>query len=539
MQSVPPATPDARSRLLQHIEDRLASVVSGEALDFPIINVHGAPGIGKTSMLRRIREQSSHSLAIVEWDASVGDTTNLQSISHPLRRLLAALRPYRHANNHEPLLVLLDSLNDIAFWKEVQAQAINPLLRRGNVLIICFSRAPLFWHFWEIRDKCEVIQLYAFSLAETEQFLRAYDRELLAHTAYHLTLGYPWALVQLLRRLDDDFDNSEPQHDEPFDLDQLSPSAAAITAEIGLLRLVDVPLMERLLHHFLPHTTNPPTRSELYATLSELRSNDMFIPYRRDRRAYRLRRILRHTVAQKQQQADYAGYLERCEYIAQSYVTQLNAQPITGVAALIEWLYISTELLNERPTTQWMEEFQSLLSIPKLDLPTAVALLLEDSEVLSKLRAAKLLDYVKTSIRAMLDPKAHIPIGLEFRFSREAIVRPLFEEISSGIPIQGIQRYIDDIFLLIIQTEEPFDGAWLYEQLERQASEPLAINRRYIDEILTLLNLRGFLNYNAANSTYQVDSDQLLRSLMIPQELTVTPEAHINHIHKRQERQHE
>src|SRR5690606_16778588 len=116
---------------------------------------------------------------------------------------------------------------------------------------------------------------------------------------------------------------------------------------------------------------------------------------------------------------------------------------------------------------------------PQARSATAVALLLEDSEVLSKLRAAKLLDYVKTSIRAMLDPKAHIPIGLEFRFSREAIVRPLFEEISSGIPIQGIQRYIDDIFLLIIQTEEPFDGAWLYEQLERQASDPLAINRRH------------------------------------------------------------
>lgn len=536
-QNAAPLALDARSQILEHIVGNLDALAHKQELPQPIINLHGAPGIGKTSLLRRIRERCAEDYTVIAWDATSGDSREASRLAHPLRRLLAALRPHRQRSSAgRPLLLLLDNLNDITFWKEVQEQVINPLLKRDDVLIVCASRAPLFWHFWEIRERCAMIQLYAFSEAETEQFLRGYDRELLAHTAYKLTLGYPWALVQLLRRLDDDLDEAEPRPEEPFDLDRLSPDVRAITMVVGLIRLVDVPLMERMLQRFLPDLAAQGTRNDLYAALAELRATQLFYPYRRDRQAYRLRRALRHAVATQLCQSDKPRYREICSELAQAYRAQLREQPITGVAALIEWIYFSTEQLADRAPESWLQEARELLATGNLDLPTVVALLHEDSEVLGKLRAAGLLEDVKAAIRARLDDKADIPIALEFRFSRDAIVRPLFEDITSGLPIQGVQKYIDDIIQLIVQTDAPFNAAWLHDQLTGQFSGALPVTQRHVDEILTLLNLRGFLAYDAEEGSYSPDPDRLLRALAAPQLIAKTPEAHISQKTERQEK---
>jgi hypothetical protein len=533
-QKAAPAALDARSLILQRIVVDLDTLAHQQELPLSIINLHGAPGIGKTSLLRRVRERCTEDYTVVAWDASSGDSG--ENLAHPLRRLLATLRPHRRRSSAgRPLLLLLDNLNDITFWKEVQEQVINPLLKRDDVLIVCASRAPLFWHFWEIRERCATLQLYAFSEAETEQFLHGYDRELLAHTAYKLTLGYPWALVQLLRRLDDDLDEAQPQLEEPFDLDRLSPDVRAITMVVGLVRLVDVPLMERMLQRFQPDLAAQGTRNDLYAALAELRAQQLFYPYRRDRQAYRLRRALRHAVATQLCQSDETRYREICDELAQAYRAQLREQPITGVAALIEWIYFSTELLTQRAPESWLQEAQELLATGNLDLPTVVALLHEDSEVLGKLRAAGLLEDVKAAIRARLDDKADIPIALEFRFSRDTIVRPLFEDITSGLPIQGVQKYIDDIIQLIVQNDSLFNAAWIHEQLKSQSSSALPVTQRHVDEILTLLNLRGFLAYDAEEGNYSSDPDRLLRALTMPQLIAKTPEAHISQKTKRQE----
>lgn len=536
-QHTAPPAPDARSAILKRIVDDLDTLARRQELPRPIINIHGAPGIGKTSLLRRVRERCGESYPLVAWDASGGDSSEPGGLGHPLRRLLAALRPHgRPDGAGRPLLLLLDNLNDIGFWKQVQEQVIKPLLKRDDVLIVCASRAPLFWHFWEVRERCATQPLYAFSEAETEQFLRGYDRELLTHAAYKLTLGYPQALVQLVRRLDDDLDEVEPRPEESFDLDRLSPATRAIAMVVGLARLVDVPLMERMLLRFQPASAAQGRRNDLYTTLIELRSQHLFYPYRRDRQAYRLRRALRQAVAAQLYAEDPEHYLEICDYLAQSYQEQLREQPVTGAAALIEWIYFSTERLAGGASAGWLEQARRLFATGKLDLPTVVALLHEDSELLGKLRAAGLLEGIKAIVRDYLDDRAGIPLGLEFRFSRDEIVRPLFEDISASVPIQGVQQYIDDILQLIAETDAPFDAAWLHEQLYRLADRALPVTQQHVDDILTLLNLRGFLTYDSERCSYCADPDQLLRSLATPLTTPKTPEAHINAKTERQEK---
>jgi hypothetical protein len=528
---------DARSTILQRIVDDMDTLARHQELPQPIINIHGAPGIGKTSLLRRVRERCAEAYPVVIWDAASGDSTKPTGPAHPLRRLLAALRAYSQRDSAgRPLLLLLDNLNNIPFWKQVQEQVIKPLLRRDDVLIVCASMAPLFWHFWEIRERCATLQLYAFSEAETEDFLRGYDRELLAHAAYKLTLGYPWALVQLVRRLDDDLDEAEPRPDEPFDLDNLSPDTRVIAMVVGLVRLVDVPLLERMLLHFRPKSGTQNTRSKLYAALAELRSQHLFYPYRRDRQAYRLRRALRHAVAAQLCINGRKRYLTFCGYLVQAYQEQLREQPITGVAALIEWIYFSTEPLTAAAAAGWLQEARELFAISNLDMPAVVALLHEDSEVLSKLRTAGLLEDVKAIIREHLDDTAEIPLGLEFRFSRDALVRPLFNDITTSVPIQGVQKYIDDLLRLIAQAGGPFNAAWLHEELNHHADAALPVTSRHIDDILTLLNLRGFLVYDPKLLSYSADPNQLVRTLTVPQPTAKTPDAHISEKTEHQEK---
>jgi hypothetical protein len=169
-------------------------------------------------------------------------------------------------------------------------------------------------------------------------------------------------------------------------------------------------------------------------------------------------------------------------------------------------------------------------------MPAVAALLHEDSELLGKLRAAGLLEGLKAIVREQLDPLADIPLGLEFRFSRDEIVRPLFEAISTSVPIQGVQKYIDDILQLIAQTDAAFDAAWLYDQLNRRTDGGLPVTQQHVDDILTLLNLRGFLTYDSERRSYCSDPDQLLRSLAAPITASKTPEAHINQKTERQEK---
>jgi hypothetical protein len=504
-----------RSALLHRIASKRDALARGETLPRPLLNLHGAHGIGKSEALRQIRARFGPTNTVLFRFGPAG----LDDLLRLIEPLLAVPAP------GEPPLVLLDDLDDLPEWRRVQEEVVKPLLR-GRVVVVCASSAPLFWHLWELEEQCDTVQLYGFGEEDVAALLASHDRELLARTVYQLTFGYPLVLRRLLERLEGANDEPAPQ---PLIPPQLDDDERRLATYAGMLRTVDVPLLEVLAEAL---ELAPAPGAGLHELLAQLFQHGFFSAARRGLPPYRPRRNVREALAAQVRAADPPGYQRVCRLLAEYYAAKLIAQPVTEAGALDEWLYYSTELMGDGALDpdEWRATFEHLLGALTVSVPLFAELFHQDGELIDRLRTAGLLAEVKHQIRARLPEGELIPLAGPLQQPLAEVLATIREAIDHELSVRELQPYVKDILALALEVEAEFSADLIHRQLSERL--PGAPSRRQVENALAFLNQLGYLSYDAQRRTYR--AEEALRTLAAPARLRTDPSRYLETLARRE-----
>lgn len=225
-----------RETVLELVKQRIHKIEEQYELPRLIVNVHGLVGIGKTCLVRQIftyfnehaypvillnfdhQEQPAHQECVRSWsevlntlrkhpclaripntiESTQGDEQSIESLS------IISCESDDFAQRIEegkPLLLLLDALDDLPYWKWVQEHVIKPLLDQQRTLVVATSQSPVFWHFWELREQSTPTSLESFSLEETQTYLQQFGKADIADEVYRITGGYPMGLDYIVHEI--------------------------------------------------------------------------------------------------------------------------------------------------------------------------------------------------------------------------------------------------------------------------------------------------------------------------------------------------
>jgi hypothetical protein len=538
-----------RADIIGTVGKRLQNIKSKHPVDHPILNIHGISGMGKSWLIKKLAEEFRSKYAVVRLSFDVADKRDNRILSW--REIITHLRripaledlpidvsaegrsnlPSEGGVIHEirellfdqgPVLLLLDAMDDLADWKWVQEQIIKPLLEERQALVICTSQSPLFWHFWEVREQCEQILLPPLTLEETRAWLAKSRRELLAEAAHKLTQGYPLMLSKLIALLKQaNKHDSDEQDDSEINLFQyeFSPEVEKVLLTIGVMRRIEIPLMEQVLQKFLPEY-NENNRSILLLTLVAARGQKFFKS--RTGTSDQFKSSLRKAVNKElfDSESGRKRYYDICAYLAEQYSQRVKEQPKTEVESLLEWLYFSTEVQDAESweAESWEYELETLfhevrqvwvisqeLSVSSSPDSTLIALFHEDDELMNKLTPEQF-DKVIAQMRNLLAGAGQqIPMATLFA----SACSDTFEEISSRLQPDTRMHTLKDQLessIRFLAQDDAFDVDYLQTRIQPTESNPGDVSRRGITDDMMLLMSRGLLTYDRRERKYSVNS---------------------------------
>lgn len=560
------ATQVERITMLQELQtylDQLKS--SSDGIPTIIVNLYGITGIGKTILNSQIFERFRQDYPVIWLDFDPNRASPLKSDPVPVTEVLEQLRsisalqylpdtielpdgtsaspePIRftttglHNCETSPLIIILDHLDDLRYWKWLQEKIIKPLLDQQRVLIICSSQSPLFWHFWELREICNLYPVEPFSPTETQAFLGAFGAErlaeLLAQSAQIALHGYPLGLYHMLRVFGiipadaDRTDESTPANalGDTIDwlnrLHDMSEMTQIILRYAGLLRRIEVPVIQDILDMVQPgwHGTHTVHQVLLEQVLPELREQQCLLPYERQQ-PYRLLLPLRYTLDEQLRHEEPERYRQICHRLEQIYYERFYAQPMNNAPLLNEWLYFSTVAehgLYTLEPARWDRRVQDLFERARLPGKQIATLLYKDQELLSRLHTAGLWSRIQQLLHKHISTSApdHPLLNeTELVQLRRQLLRRLNQEppLDTIQPIGELERFLDTIARLeIARLESDFALRDLIAYLRERSIQP--DNPAVIQDRVALLHSCGILTYDRGKRTYRLND--LIRILM-------------------------
>ena len=397
--------------VIEQIQTCLQTLQAGAELDTPLFNLYGLAGLGKTFVLQQLYDmcQKEYAQCDVVWldfdlkdvrpidpaavqsyplslertpwqavaaqlqvhpdlsDSFQGEIKLDNGVSQTLDQLVDILfAQAAQPGSSRPLLLLLDSLDNLLYWKWLQAQLIKPLFEQQRTLIVCTSRVKLNWQFWELRERCLHQELEPFTLEETQDFLGHHHAAPLAETVQDLTGGYPLVIGHFVGQINTLASSEAARIAMRKTIDALSPETHLIFEHVGLLRRMHVAAMQHLL---VEDWRKPENHRRLHQALAEMRSSEIIhtSPDTFERFAPAARELI-------QQDLEPTAYLQRCNDIAQYYYKQAWKHPKHDADALIEWLYFSTDQLTGEQNgmyTEWQSQltglFERILQVVKAE----------------------------------------------------------------------------------------------------------------------------------------------------------------------------
>lgn len=363
--------PIPRTGIIRDIEARLEHLQADD-LDFPIVNMHGIAGMGKTVALKQLSTAVGDTYSVIwlnfarpishDHNAIALDASPVVSLDIALKTLEEVFEELRDQldppeGNYElqveytlsqgsnaVRLLLLDGLDDLPLWRWLQESVIKPLVEEDtHTLILCASQAPLFWDFWELRDQCEPYELQPLSDAEINAFLEPYhlSAKLMGDTIKNYTQGYPLAVHTLAEQLVGSSSNSQEMIDLPG---TLSDAELTVLETVGVIRLLEGDVLRTLLEQF-GHPKSD-VNKVMISLLAKLKSARLLREARLGQ-PEQLTRELRNTVRSRISQERYQ---QLCDALAEIYKLRAIQRPKTALYACIEWLYFAT--CTWQPTEQ-------------------------------------------------------------------------------------------------------------------------------------------------------------------------------------------
>lgn len=574
-----------RSAMLQDLQkylDQLKETTDG--IPATIVNFYGITGIGKTILNSQIFKRFRQDYPLIWLDFDPERTSPLKSNPVPLTEAMEQLRSISalrylpdtirlpdgttaspedinlrfialNVQKHEtsPLIIILDHLDDLTYWKWLQEEIIKPLLDQQRVLIICSSQSPLFWHFWELREICELHDIKPFSTTETQAFLRTSGAELLAQSAQIALQGYPLGLDHMLKVLE--IIPAEADHPDAFNLanapddtidwlnrlNDMSDMTRTMLRYSGLLRRIEVPVIQNILDMVQPgwHGSHTVHQVLLEQVLPELREQQCLLPYQRQQ-PYRLLLPLRYILDEQLRHEEPERYRQICQSLEQTYYERFRARPIDNAPLLNEWLYFSTVAdhgLYALDPDRWHRRVQHLFERARLPGKQIATLLYKDHELLSRLHTAGLWSRMQQLLIQHIDTTSHDrPLLNETELVR--LRRQLFERLSQEPPLDEkllpgeLERLLDTIARLgsdfalqdLIaysrqQSVQPVIPAVLQEspalvlgEVNTESVQPVI--PAVVQDKVALLHSCGILTYDRDTRRYRLND--LIRILVKP-----------------------
>lgn len=541
-----------------------------------ILNMHGIPGIGKTVLCEQIFERFQTSHSLIWLDFKPLHSTQAPRPAVPLSEAIEQLWQlpiyeyipdtilfrdgseqyakyqevfFRCANlDHptKPFLLLLDHLDDILYWKWVQNEIIKPLIKEHSALVITTSQALLFWDFWELYEICQPYAIGRFTETEITALLHQTNRELLVGSYQALTYGYPMQIQQAQAFLEPGDKPAPPLQVLPEELreklDALDPTSRLVFSYTGLLRRLEVEVMQEILDVEIPkwRTTSTPHNVLLGKVLPALTTHNCLEPYRR-KQAYWVKPALRQALDDHLRTTEPERYQRIRHLIRQIYARRFMEKPIDNVQSLNEWLFFSlAELSGETPATPETrpeaepeaERCPVLLSqmLKRASVPgmRVAVLLYRDTELVGKLHASGLLTTIQQMMNKYLGNKylgndEQQPPPLLNDSERQRYKRDFIRKLSNQYPLTKIQndipgdRYnpggLSTLFDAITAMGEPFDLNSLYAYLKEWLETP--IQRDHVYDALILMESSALINYDPSQRTYSL-SDSVRTQIAPP-----------------------
>lgn len=554
-----------RTSILQRVEERLQDLEDPrEVVEFPIINLHGIPGIGKTYVVRQLYAalEARYTVVWLGFDpaelkrTSEADRPAIMPLAEAIAMLeqLPALQgqlelpeDYAAINvfcrvtpiQDRPLLLLLDALDDLPLWKWVQEAIIKPLCEQQRTVVVCTSQSPLFWDYWELRDQCEEHLLDVFDTGEIRQYLE--QRGLanlhpLIDTISDYTNGYPLAVSNFADEIVKQTVSDGEQEARRALLDTFSDDEWKLLGYIGVVRLAECGVMRELLRS-LPDQTPHPSLTSLTTLLKKLQQSGYLRATRQDmpkQIAPELREAIKQRIA-----AEAPGrYALLCEKLEEIYFGLASEKPKTAVHACIEWLYFSSELPLDTPVLKdaWQAKLNTIVT-RAIDVNTQVikhaqvenlmladaslaVLFYRDRELIEKLNQLNLFHDVDTLIQQFLSkiqgtlqdmrPEDDVEIreitALSLRIDFNKSCSMVLTSLRDRLPVDILPDVMHDKRDFNVQMRtfliEPDDVD--VDQLRIQTSGSLTfLSPRQLNEILAVFNSRGLLSYDRSRRTYR------------------------------------
>jgi hypothetical protein len=549
-----------RTGILDDIQERLHALENMAVVPAAeIINIYGISGLGKTYLVRQVFERFQQDYVVIWLDFDTSRSTPVQPESYPLDTVIERLRShvealeflpdtiakqgneYPSAQYHvrfdiaglafaesRPVLLLLDHLDELDYWKWAQAELIGPLVEQQTTLVLCVSQSPLFWNFWELRERCTLQMAEPFSEEETEEYFRQHGRALVARSAQEWARGYPLQLDQirplLLSTTPSDTDEEAVSLDSL--LPQLSPETRIVLPYIGLLRRIEVPVVVQVLQELQPDglpnlTTNKLRSLLLNHVLPELNKHDLMEGYSRRLPQQRLRLPMRQALKAYVQTNDPALHQRIYATLTRIYADQFWRRPIDEMQALGEWLLVSTVPLlednSEATRRVWQQEMERLFERASLVGRKLALALYRDREVMSRLQALDLLTMLQDVMQRYIGADDQAPPILN-ETELEQYRRDLIEHLSEHPQLHSIQRYIPGGLFVLLQTISSLDFTFDLQTLRQRLNErvDVKITPGAINTIVALLQSCGFLTYDREQRRYQLTSQIVPLLVKVP-----------------------
>lgn len=552
--SAPSAVP--RTTLLDELRVRLHSLQQRNAGDSrQILNICGATHTGKTSLARQIFAHFGLHYAVLWLDVAPELAPPEHTTRQPLATVIATLNEQiaslryvslsspepesdptappppaetpvhvalagQQPDPHQPLILLLDHLDDVDYWRWLQAELLLPLLGQP-ALIICLSQSELYWDFWQLRAQCVVQEMPPFTPAEAQQYMGEAG-SLLLRPMQQLAGDalYPGIIDAMYLALQQHAAASHLPVQVELPVATL-PAADPMLYYVGWLRQLDVLMMQDMLHAFAPQwQASKPGALLLHKALQRWRAQGYIRP---DQATECLIPTLRQQLVAYLRTVDSPLYQAMGAWLARAYAERSTSQQTRlpdRASFFTEWLYHSTapfvDALPAANRDQWHSELVALLQHKRLRAVGREALavsLHRDPEVLRRLKSVALFEPVLQAFETLVAPSDQSPPMLA------GTRRAQYEQ-------SLLQSWRDNPLLAALNQEFPGGMESLLRALDTPGSTAtlatlrLRLNRvhsqelspRLVSDALATLQSAGLVVYDQHNGSYHLSPP--VRSLL-------------------------
>lgn len=392
-----------RTNELFLIRQTINDLQNGHTVQYPLINIHGVPGIGKSALLEKVAHEFNN-------QDVTGFYCNLEDLPREdlyetklsfLKELAEGMAKFTHnfdvtvlspplnydsdeEKREQAINIAIDQLaqyfirqNQIILlivdsWEYVQEtlfawfelRLLFPLISQARVFGLFGSQAQLRWRQFEVRRRVSPYLLQPLDTIATAE--QVHVNETIAQQIYHLTFGHPSANETVRREIGDAGGNTaiiavnQPailetiveeiiqrankilqrnKDTSPYAFVEITTELRSILSVAALLRDFDVNTLRVMLQRIFPTFANR-SQSALMLSIRQL-AETRLIRWVEASRSYQIDPTLRHIFAREVEINHPDWYTTIREAAAEFYRKLADDIPSRSDEYLIEYLYQS------------------------------------------------------------------------------------------------------------------------------------------------------------------------------------------------------